>query len=51
MRIIHLAKYYSPLYGGMETHVETLSRRQSQMGAEVCIICVNSFNDRLQPSQ
>lgn len=51
MRIVHLAKYHSPHYGGMESHVETLSQKQAQLGADVCIICVNSFNKKSQLSQ
>ncbi len=51
MRIVHLAKYHSPLYGGMESHVETLAQKQAKLGADVCIICVNSFNDEAQLSQ
>lgn len=51
MRIVHLAKYYAPLYGGMETHVETLAKSQAQMGLKVSIICVNSFDENLKASQ
>lgn len=51
MRIVHLAKYHSPLYGGMESHVETLASQQAKLGAEVCILCVNSFNRKGQLSQ
>jgi glycosyltransferase involved in cell wall biosynthesis len=45
MRIVHLAKYYAPLYGGMETHVENLSKAQAQIGLKVSIVCVNSFDE------
>ncbi len=51
MRIVHLAKYHSPHYGGMESHVETLAQRQVKLGAEVCILCVNSFDRQMQLSQ
>ena len=51
MRIVHLAKYYAPLYGGMETHVETLAKCQAQMGLKVSIICVNSFDENSKLSQ
>jgi glycosyltransferase involved in cell wall biosynthesis len=51
MRIVHLAKYYAPLYGGMETHVETLSKSQAQMGLKVIIVCVNSFDENSKLSQ
>jgi glycosyltransferase involved in cell wall biosynthesis len=44
MRIVHLAKYHSPLYGGMESHVETLASKQAKLGADVTILCVNSFD-------
>jgi glycosyltransferase involved in cell wall biosynthesis len=51
MRIVHLAKYHSPFHGGMETHVESLARKQTQLGADVCIICINSFDDNGRLSQ
>jgi glycosyltransferase involved in cell wall biosynthesis len=51
MRIVHLAKYHSPFHGGMESHVESLARKQAQLGADVCIICINSFDDRGRLSQ
>jgi glycosyltransferase involved in cell wall biosynthesis len=51
MRIVHLAKYHSPLYGGMESHIETLARKQAKLGAEVCILCVNSFDRNSKLSQ
>lgn len=51
MHIIHLAKYHSPLHGGMETHVETLARKQAELGAKVDILCVNAFNKNHQVSQ
>jgi glycosyltransferase involved in cell wall biosynthesis len=44
MRIVHLAKYHSPLYGGMESHVETLASKQAKLGAKVAILCINSFD-------
>jgi glycosyltransferase involved in cell wall biosynthesis len=51
MRIVHLAKYHSPFYGGMESHVEALAQKQAKLGADICIICINSFNDRAQLAQ
>ena len=51
MRIVHLAKYHSPFYGGMESHVEALAQKQAKLGEDVCIICINSFNDRAQLAQ
>ena len=49
MRIVHLAKYHSPFYGGMESHVEALAQKQARLGADVCIICINSFDDNIFP--
>jgi glycosyltransferase involved in cell wall biosynthesis len=51
MRIVHLAKYYAPLYGGMETHVETLAKSQTKMGLKVSIVCVNIFDENSKLSQ
>jgi glycosyltransferase involved in cell wall biosynthesis len=51
MRIVHLAKYHSPFYGGMESHVETLASKQAKLGADVAILCVNSFNRHGKLSQ
>jgi glycosyltransferase involved in cell wall biosynthesis len=51
MRIIHLAKYHSPFYGGMESHVETLASKQAKLGADVSILCVNSFDRKSKLSQ
>lgn len=51
MRIVHLAKYHSPFYGGMESHVEALAQKQARLGADVCIICINSFDDNTRLSQ
>jgi glycosyltransferase involved in cell wall biosynthesis len=48
VRIVHLAKYYYPLQGGMETHVDSLASKQADMGEDVYILCVNGFNDKLQ---
>jgi glycosyltransferase involved in cell wall biosynthesis len=39
--IYHLAKYYPPVPGGIETHVQTLARSQSALGARVTVICIN----------
>jgi glycosyltransferase involved in cell wall biosynthesis len=51
MRIVHLAKYHSPFYGGMESHVETLASKQAKLGADVSILCVNSFDRNSKLSQ
>jgi hypothetical protein len=42
-RICHLAKYYPPMPGGIETHVQTLARAQADFGAEVHVLCVNGL--------
>jgi glycosyltransferase involved in cell wall biosynthesis len=39
--IFHLAKYYPPVPGGIETHVQTLARAQAALGAKVHVICIN----------
>ncbi|MCA9198132.1 MAG: glycosyltransferase [Planctomycetales bacterium] len=41
MHICHLAKYYAPFKGGIETHVRTLAHTQAQRGAKVKVICVD----------
>jgi glycosyltransferase involved in cell wall biosynthesis len=43
--IYHLAKYYPPVPGGIETHVQTLARYQAALGAEVHVICINGSTD------
>jgi glycosyltransferase involved in cell wall biosynthesis len=37
----HLAKFYPPAPGGMETHVRTLAQAQAALGLRVEVICVN----------
>jgi rhamnosyl/mannosyltransferase len=41
LRVCHLAKFYPPARGGIETHVQTLARTQAELGAEVRVVCVN----------
>jgi len=44
-QIVHLSKYYPPYRGGIETHVQTLARSQAELGFEVYVFCINSFNE------
>jgi rhamnosyl/mannosyltransferase len=46
LRICHLAKYYPPNSGGIETHVQTLALAQVKLGAEVTVVCVNDLNPK-----
>lgn len=41
LRVCHLGKYYPPARGGMEAHVQTLARAQSELGAQVQVVVVN----------
>jgi rhamnosyl/mannosyltransferase len=41
LSVCHLGKYYPPAAGGIETHLQALARAQSELGAEVRVICVN----------
>jgi glycosyltransferase involved in cell wall biosynthesis len=41
VRVCHLAKYYPPASGGIETHVRTLAQSQAGLGADITVICVN----------
>jgi rhamnosyl/mannosyltransferase len=41
LRVCHLAKFYPPAAGGIETHVRTLAQAQSALGAAVQVVCVN----------
>ena len=44
-QIVHLSKYYPPYRGGIETHVQTLARSQAELGLEVYVVCINSFDE------
>ncbi len=44
LRVCHLAKFYPPAKGGIETHVRTLARAQAELGAEVRVVCVNHLD-------
>lgn len=48
--ICHLAKYYPPMPGGIETHVQTLARAQADLGADVRVLCVNGLDKRTRQS-
>jgi rhamnosyl/mannosyltransferase len=41
IRVCHLAKYFAPAKGGIETHVRTIAKGQAAQGAEVHVLCVN----------
>lgn len=41
MHVCHLAKYYPPAAGGIETHVQALARAQCDAGAEATVLCIN----------
>lgn len=41
LRVCHLAKFYPPAPGGIESHVRTLARAQAELGATVRVVCVN----------
>jgi rhamnosyl/mannosyltransferase len=41
LRVCHLAKFYPPAPGGIESHVRTLARAQAELGAKVRVLCVN----------
>jgi glycosyltransferase involved in cell wall biosynthesis len=45
-KVCHLAKYYPPAPGGIETHVQTLARAQADMGLTVKVICVNESSSQ-----
>jgi rhamnosyl/mannosyltransferase len=41
LRVCHLAKFYPPATGGIESHLRTLAQAQARLGLEVQVICVN----------
>jgi rhamnosyl/mannosyltransferase len=44
LRVWHLAKFYPPATGGIETHLRTLAQAQARLGAEVRVVCVNHLD-------
>jgi len=46
LRVCHLAKFYPPAPGGIESHVRTLARAQAELGAQVRVVCVNHLDPR-----
>src|SRR5436305_5973901 len=46
LRVCHLAKFYPPAPGGIESHVRTLARAQAELGAKVSVVCVNHLDRR-----
>jgi glycosyltransferase involved in cell wall biosynthesis len=46
LRVCHLAKFYPPAPGGIESHVRTLARAQAELGAKVRVVCVNHRDGR-----
>ncbi len=41
LRVCHLAKYFHPFRGGIETHVRELATAQVQSGMKVEVVCIN----------
>lgn len=41
LRVCHLGKFYPPAPGGIESHVRALAKGQTELGAEVEVVCVN----------
>lgn len=41
LHIVHLAKYYPPASGGIESHVRTLALQQARLGCTVDVVAVN----------
>jgi rhamnosyl/mannosyltransferase len=44
--VCHLAKFYPPAPGGIETHVRTLARAQAALGIKTSVLCVNHLDRR-----
>ncbi len=45
MKVCHLVKYYYPATGGIESHVLTLAKKQSESGLDVHVVCVNHLDE------
>jgi rhamnosyl/mannosyltransferase len=44
MHVCHLTKYYPPATGGIESHVQTLAKRQVELGLKVSVLCVDHLH-------
>jgi glycosyltransferase involved in cell wall biosynthesis len=44
LRVCHLAKFYPPATGGIESHLRTLAQAQARRGAAVRVVCVNHLD-------
>lgn len=44
LRVCHLAKFYPPATGGIESHLRTLAQAQARLGASVRVVCVNHLD-------
>jgi rhamnosyl/mannosyltransferase len=45
IRVCHLAKFYPPASGGIETHLQTIARAQARLGLSIEVLCVNHCDE------